>query len=1046
MYFFVFLILLSVEFIVGGSLVDEWNEEANGTYILSKDVTISDTVTVDHGDILRITGIVSMDGKRPAIDGGGNLDTWSHRVFLVKTSGTKLTLTNVTIRNGYGLEYQDGGGLYIQDGTVHLVSCIISSNTAGTYGNGGGLIIAGGQVKLVNCTIFNNTAQMQGAKQGGGGIFVNSGDVVIIDTYFADNTALNGHGNDIFMIPAIIIINTTFSSSNSISGTPYQCTPNICQKSIASYSNYGIDCKNNPNKQQGIQCFPCHPGKYLAEHSPYPSCLPCLAGTATNKYGSASCDACAPGQFQPRNTNATSCTLCDAGKYSNNGIACIDVPPGNYPSNCTDPRKKKGCHSFEACPIGTFNDGSITYSENSACNTCAPGKTTSVIGSVQCTNCTKGRAGIDGECESCAGLLHTDMEGQTKCTPCLSKQVPDSNNIECVNANEEGNGPTITSVEAIDEILFLKWTLPTTNKTVEHIVIVPINVDTGKEDDNILVVNDSTKTSSFLAPTKPIINQVYNLQAHIQYADKTISETTTKIIKWKTTNDCNTDEFYLDASGKKMTSWKCQICPVGASCVGAVTKSNIYTKFGYWQYNKTKYYPCLRVQACLGAKNNAIKRYEDVNIKGRNVASCADGYKNHSRLCASCDINHARGSSVGQCVKCSSELNTVIFLAGGLVATIGTLVLVKITVFKERKVNFSDGVKKIALSYLQTVLLARNMDVPWNQTFHQLFAAQDVITSVSKAFFSLDCVLSTTSTWYVFVLRSICTLLLPLLMVPLTYTCMKFVRGNKDEIISAIVLLWYLMFPSFIQSFAKLISCTEMIGKERYLKVDPEIVCWKGQHLLVFCTAGIITLIYIFGLPGYGLYILHKTNRELPSTRLKYGMLYDGYNDEYYYWEITVIMRKVAIIAIGTFVVESQQIFCVLSVLALLIFLTSYYQPFLSKKLLHLELGSLLLAYFTFWIGGLLQTDATCADESGFWCECAAYFVGICNLFGIVGLAYVFAKAKWREKADVIMGMIREKFGSSCLFRSENDGDGDRKWESNPLERTEEEKLKQIEM
>ena len=111
-----------------------------------------------------------------------------------------------------------------------------------------------------------------------------------------------------------------------------------------------------------------------------------------------------------------------------------------------------------------------------------------------------------------------------------------------------------------------------------------------------------------------------------------------------------------------------------------------------------------------------------------------------------------------------------------------------------------------------------------------------------------------------------------------------------------------------------------------------------------------------------GLYILHKTNRELPVTRLKYGMLYDGYNDAYYYWEVTVIMRKIAIIAIGTFVEESQQIFCVLFVLTLLIFLTSYYQPFLSKKLLHLELGSLLLAVFTFWIGGMLQSDPTCAD------------------------------------------------------------------------------------
>ena len=43
---------------------------------------------------------------------------------------------------------------------------------------------------------------------------------------------------------------------------------------------------------------------------------------------------------------------------------------------------------------------------------------------------------------------------------------------------------------------------------------------------------------------------------------------------------------------------------------------------------------------------------------------------------------------------------------------------------------------------------------------------------------------------------------------------------------------------------------------------------------------------------------------------------------------------------------------------------------------------------------------------------------------------------------------IRKKIGT-CLFRGENDdGDGkeDRKWEQNPLEKMEEERLKQIEM
>ena len=317
--------------------------------------------------------------------------------------------------------------------------------------------------------------------------------------------------------------------------------------------------------------------------------------------------------------------------------------------------------------------------------------------------------------------------------------------------------------------------------------------------------------------------------------------------------------------------------------------------------------------------------------------------------------------------------------------------------------------------------MARNINVPWNHTFRQLFVAQDVVTRVSEAFFSLDCVLSTATSWGVFVLRYVCVLLLPFLIVPLTIFCMKRIGGNKEQIVATLVLLWYLMFPTFIQSFAKLISCTEGIGTEqlRYLKVDPEIVCWKETHLIMFCLAGLVSLTYIIGFPVVGLYVLHKSDRELPENRLKYGMLYDGYNNQYYYWEITMILRKICIIVIGTFVADSQQILCVLFVLASLIFLTAYYEPFLSNNLLHLELGSLSLAFFTFWVGGLLQNDPTCADDSGFWCEGAAYFVAFVNVIGIFYLAYVFGTAKWKEKADVVMTVVKTK--CPCCYVKRND-------------------------
>ena len=99
-------------------------------------------------------------------------------------------------------------------------------------------------------------------------MYIQSGHVTIVNSHFADNTASSG--DDIWTAPTVIIINTTFSSSstNSIYGTPHLCTPKICQDAIPSYPKYGIDCKKEvyKNGNYGLQCFPCHPGKYLAEN------------------------------------------------------------------------------------------------------------------------------------------------------------------------------------------------------------------------------------------------------------------------------------------------------------------------------------------------------------------------------------------------------------------------------------------------------------------------------------------------------------------------------------------------------------------------------------------------------------------------------------------------------------------------------------------------------------------------------------------------------------------------------------------------------------
>ena len=168
--------------------------------------------------------------------------------------------------------------------------------------------------------------------------------------------------------------------------------------------------------------------------------------------------------------------------------------------------------------------------------------------------------------------------------------------------------------------------------------------------------------------------------------------------------------------------------------------------------------------------------------------------------------------------------------------------------------------------------------------------------------------------------------MLPVAYVGIRFCCKRFRQDDSnwtDQFIATLVLLWYLAFPSIVQKLTMLIMCTGKINNKQYLVVDPEIVCWEGVHLQIASVFGLFGLImYVIGLPLLGLYILKNTDRSTPSAQLRYGILYDGYSKKFWYWEITVVLRKLAIILIGEFLDGQNQILSMLLVLFIVIYLS----------------------------------------------------------------------------------------------------------------------------
>ena len=76
--------------------------------------------------------------------------------------------------------------------------------------------------------------------------------------------------------------------------------------------------------------------------------------------------------------------------------------------------------------------------------------------------------------------------------------------------------------------------------------------------------------------------------------------------------------------------------------------------------------------------------------------------------------------------------------------------------------------------------------------------------------------------------------------------------------------------------------------------------CWTGNHALFSLTLAIPSLILFgIGLPLFSFYRLKMAGhegRKHESTKAVYGFLFNGYEDKYYGWELTIFARKYNII------------------------------------------------------------------------------------------------------------------------------------------------------
>jgi hypothetical protein len=205
----------------GAPLTSSWFDQAallavlstTNVVMFSRDgtITMTNTMTIDRDTTLDGTG-------HNVVLSGGN----AVRVFQVNP-GVRLTLINLTIANGRHVgtngatpESAFGGAIYSKDGTVDLLGCVLSNNSAlggaggmgsgqrGGAASGGAVFNDGGSLNVTNSTFLQNWVTggrgsganlvNSGAAGGalGGAIFNRDGVVKLADSVFSSNSATGG--------------------------------------------------------------------------------------------------------------------------------------------------------------------------------------------------------------------------------------------------------------------------------------------------------------------------------------------------------------------------------------------------------------------------------------------------------------------------------------------------------------------------------------------------------------------------------------------------------------------------------------------------------------------------------------------------------------------------------------------------------------------------------------------------------------------------------------------------------------------------------------
>src|SRR5438552_6571073 len=137
------------------------------------------TVTLTSGELVVDKNLTITGPGATRLTVQVNSSAISARVFKISSSTVTVSISGITISNGFAQDGPGGGGI-LSAGVLTLTGCTISENFTGSLFavilGGGGVMNDNGTMTITGCTISNN---QEGDGMGGGGVLNENGTMTI---------------------------------------------------------------------------------------------------------------------------------------------------------------------------------------------------------------------------------------------------------------------------------------------------------------------------------------------------------------------------------------------------------------------------------------------------------------------------------------------------------------------------------------------------------------------------------------------------------------------------------------------------------------------------------------------------------------------------------------------------------------------------------------------------------------------------------------------------------------------------------------------------